>query len=185
MKMNSSGQTTIEFILTFILLLSFLFFFLQLSMVMAFGNYVHYATFMAARAYLSSGIDTVDQTDRAKNVMVRMVKRSEGQSGTDKFPTIARGFGGDGDVPGLALSAPGNYNQLNQDFSWLQGVRYTFRSKIFVLPLGGLGKAAAAVNGNPNQSANLLELTSESWLGREQTSSECQKSMAMAYDNGC
>ena len=39
------------------LLMAFLLFYVQLSLLMGYGNYIHYATFMAARAYLSPGPD--------------------------------------------------------------------------------------------------------------------------------
>jgi hypothetical protein len=179
---NRKGQSTVEFALTLIMLLAFLLFFFQLSMVFAFGNYVHYATFMSARAYLSSGSDIEDQKSRAREVIVRMLKKSVGQAGVDKFPSIARGIGG-GDPGGFQADPPSQYNPTDLHFSWMQGVRYTFRSKIFLIPLGRARKKKQAEN-----DLNSITLTSESWLGREPTDAECRNDMgkkAWFFDNGC
>ncbi len=178
---NKRGQSTVEFALTLIMMLSFLLFFFQLSMVFAFGNYVHYATFMSARAYLAAGSDPGDQKSRAREVIVRMLKKSVGQAGVDKFPSIARGIGG-GDPGGFQVDSPTEYKPTDIHFSWMQGVRYTFRSKIFLIPLGRPRK-----KGTEN-SLNSITLTSESWLGREPSDAECRDEMGKKlwfFDNGC
>ena len=109
---SQEGQSTIEFALTLILLMGFVLFYLQLSLVMAFGNYVHYATFMSARAYLSGGENQAEQARRARQVIVRMLKLP-GSEATDRFPAIAKGdggednlFGGNGQIKGLSLDRP-------------------------------------------------------------------------------
>lgn len=159
-----------------VLLLGFVIFTFQLGLNFAYGNYVHYATFMSARAYLSGGIDEQDQESRAKEVIVRMLKRSAGQTGVERFPSIARAGEG-GDPPGFELR---NVPNGDRDLSWERGVRYTFQSRLFPLTLGGSGRGPA--------SANVLTLTSESWLGREPTFSACQGEMRKrkgVFDNGC
>ena len=88
------GQSTVEFALTMILLLGFTVYYFQFAMVMAWGNFVHYATFMSARALLAAGEDDQEQLERAKQVIVMMLKKSEGASGTDRFPSIGKGIGG-------------------------------------------------------------------------------------------
>jgi len=181
---DTQGQSTVEFALTLILFLAFTLFYFQLAMVLAFGNYAHYATFMAARSYLSAGANVGDQRERAKDVIVRMLKRSVGQAGIDKFPSIARGFGGS-EVGGLNMDSPSDFRTADRDYSWLQGVRYTFRSRLFMIPLAGFSKAGRA---DLQPSVNSLTLTSESWLGREPTYSECQNEMKVfsgLFDNGC
>ncbi len=181
--LGNAGQSTVEFALTLILLISFLFFFFQLSMVFAFGSYVHYATFMSARAYLSAGTDLDDQKTRAKYVLVGMLKKSQGQSGIDKFPSIGKGV--EGDPPGFKVDPPNQYKATDENYSWLQGVRYTFRSRLFMIPLAGLGAAGSAESGG---SVNSVTLTSESWLGREPAWDECEQDMAnnqWFFDNGC
>lgn len=176
---SKAGQSTVEFILSMILLMSLVLFYFQLSMIFAFGSFVHYATFMSARAYLAAGPDPSDQKARAKAVIVKMLKKSSGQAGVDKFPSIAKGFGS-GDPTGFQVDRPPQFQKTNIDFSWLEGVRYTFRGRLFLLPLG---RSLTA-------SQNRLELTSESWLGREPTAQECQDDMGKAkdgwiFDNGC
>ena len=164
-------------------------------MLFAFGNYVHYATFMSARALLSAGGSggDEDQQTRAKTVIVSMLKKSAGQAGVDKFPSIAKGFGG-GEVKGLEMDNPSQYSETERNLSWMQGVRYTFRGKLFILPLQGTGQRGPEMA----PSVNSLQLTSESWLGREPTFSECQSFMGnkgskvggkggrgWIFDNGC
>lgn len=175
-KKNSSGQATIEFALTILLVMAFTFFFLQLSMTMAFGNFAHYATFMAARAYQAASFSTEDQKDRALQTLASMVKKSTTQTGIDRFPGIAKGIGGDGTMNGAYIGEGAEFDPENPDYSWLLGVRYTFKSRLFVLPLGR------------GASASDLTLTSESWLGREPTHEECKDYMGAKHaiwDNGC
>jgi hypothetical protein len=177
---KEAGQSTTEFALTLILLMGFVFFFMQISLIFGFGNYAHYATFMSARAYLSAGANRDDQIDRAKNVIIRTLKQSAVNPSVDRFPAIAKGTGG-GDPQGFNVDSP-EYVPGNSNLSWLQGVRYTFRSKLFLIPLGGKSTDAS---GN---SANQVTLTSESWLLREPTEDECESQLGKVsgiYDNGC
>jgi hypothetical protein len=179
-RLNEKGQSTVEFALTLILLMSFVLFYIQLSMVMAFGNYVHYATFMAARAYLSAGSSREEQTDRATQVIIRMLKKPN-QTGTDRFGMIGKGFGGGDAVPGLDIKEPSNFVATDPNLSWLQGVRYSFKSRLFMIPMAGSGPKGSG-------SANSVTLKSESWLGREPNYDECQQEMKSyngIFDNGC
>jgi hypothetical protein len=184
--LDSKGQSTIEFALTLILLMAFMLFYFQLTLVLSFGNYVQYATFMSARAYLSAGPSREDQRTRARDVIVQMLKRSAGQSGVDKFPSIARGVGGD--PGGFEVDPPAEFNPTNRDFSWMQGVRYTFRSKLFLIPMAGTGQFGRQEKSSMGPQLNSLVLTSESWLGREPPDDECRNDMgknAWFFDNGC
>jgi hypothetical protein len=185
--LGERGQSTLEFVLTLTLILGFSLFFIQASLVFAYGNYVHYATFMSARAYLSAGPTREDQVMRARSVIVRMLKRSEAEAGVDRFAAIARGVGGS-NPPGFEVNPPPQFDPTKRDFSWLEGVRYTFRSRMFVIPLGGRSSVGKGASGNDGNSANSLTLTSESWLGRETTTEECIGEMEKrkgTYDNGC
>ncbi len=177
-----SGQSTVEFVLTLILLIGFILFYFQLAMVFGFGSFAHYATFMSARSFLAAGPNEGDQMTRSKNIIVRMMKKSAGQAGMDKLPMIARGTGG-GD-PGGFQAGPGSaYQPNNKDFSWMMGVRYTFKSKLFLIPFAGSGSASGAGNG-----ANSVTLTAESWLGKDPDNQACEAYMGTLsgiYDNGC
>ena len=174
-----SGQATIEFALTMMLLLSLSFFYIQVCLVMAWGNYVHYATFMSARAYLSGGGSQEAQSERARRVLSRMVKRAGG--GRDRFPGIARGVGG-GELAGALIGGGEGFEYGNRDNNWQEGVRYTFRSRLFMIPMG---KAAASGAASTTEGANDLTLSSESWLLRERTYEECLGEMTGVIDNGC
>jgi hypothetical protein len=176
-KLGEEGQSTLEFALTLMLLMAFILFYTQLSLIFAWGNYVHYATFMSARAYASSGPSKEDQIERAKAVILRSLKM-RGQAGRDRMPMM-RGVGGE--VAGLEIGSS-NFSETDPNLSWLEGVRYTFRSKVFVIPFGRAGRDAGGGG------ANRLTLTSESWLGRDPSYSECQGEMDRVkgiFDNGC
>jgi hypothetical protein len=187
-QLGEAGQSTIEFALTLLMLMACILFFLQLSLVMAFGNYIHYATFMAARAYLSAGPSQADQTERAQAVIVRMLKRSEGQPGVDRFPGLAKGEGdGDGEVKGLAVKAPDQFDPVGNS-SWMQGVRYTFKSRLFLMPIGKSSGGGSGSSGSKDTKKNQMTLKSESWLGREPAYDECKQDLEPKkgiFDNGC
>jgi len=172
---NESGQATIEFALTLMLLLVFFFFYLQLSLTMAVGNYFQYATFMSARALLSAGPDDQDQIDRATQVLSMMAKKGANNPGADRWKVVAKGAGGSGGlVTGATIGHGPDFAPKDRDKSWQEGVRYTFRSRLFLLPFGNVPGA--------------IELTSETWLGREPTNSECSDFMSTVngiIDNGC
>jgi hypothetical protein len=186
------GQSTIEFALTMMLFLSFTLFYFQISMVFAFGSYVHYATFMSARAYLAGGPeDQSEQASRARDVIVAMLKKSTGQSGVDKFPFIAKGSGG-GDPVGFEVNPPSQFNFDDPAYSWMQGVRYTFTSRLFMIPMVGSSGSNNSSTSNNKTSVNAVTLTSESWLGREPGYADCQNFMGAGnggsgwiFDNGC
>ncbi len=178
---RESGQSLVEFALSIFLVFGLLFFFIQLSLVLSWGNYVQYATFMSARAYLSGGVSKSDQIQRAKDVLTRMVKRGV-VSNDDRFPMIAQGFQGNDDtVKGSSIGGGPTFDPANYDLSWMQGVRYTFRSRLFVLPIGRPGAT-------PDASKGQAVLTSESWLGRDPTYQDCLATMRQLkgqIDNGC
>ncbi len=177
-RIGRAGQATIEFALTMMLLLSISFFYIQVCLVMAWGNYVHYATFMSARALLSGGGSQDAQIERAKRVLTGMVKR---RGGADRFPGIAKGTGG-GEPTGAQIGPGDGFEYGNKDQSWQEGVRYTFRSRLFTIPLGSAGGSGAA---SGQKGANDLTLTSESWLLRERTYEECLGEKTGVIDNGC
>jgi hypothetical protein len=166
-----SGQALVEFILALTVALGTVFLYIQLCLGLAWGNYVQYATFMSARAYMAAGQNREDQVERAENVLRRMVKRGS-RSSEDRLPSIARGEGG-GDLRGAEIGPGSEYDANDPSKAWMDGVRYTFRSRLFLAPLGGA-------------SANGVTLSSEAWLGREPSYEECVGAMQGAiFDNGC
>lgn len=67
---NESGQSTIEFLLTFTTAVGFIFVFLKMAMNYTDGYMVHHATYMAARSYMvqDQDRDDVNEGDKlAKN----------------------------------------------------------------------------------------------------------------------
>lgn len=183
---KQSGQATIEFILASVFLLSFLLFGFRLAMVFGWASYIQYATFMSARALLSAGPSVNEQVTRAADTMKHMVKRG----GRDRFPVLAEGQNGDsGGVTGLLIQ-PNRNPAATDDSTWQIGVRYSFRSRLILVPgssgNGRLGAGAAQ--------GRQLELKSESWLGRDPSTEECENSLQapaggtsrpFVLDNGC
>ena len=51
-KGNRTGQALMEFVLGLMIVISFFFFFMKMSATFVVGNFIHYATFMSARAYI-------------------------------------------------------------------------------------------------------------------------------------
>lgn len=178
-RKGEEGQSTVEFALTAVLIMGFLLFYIQLALSFAWSNYVQYATFMSARAYLSAGASQADQDTRARRVLSITVKKGTGREGEDRFPMIAKGLGGAGGMAGADIGAGSNFDPSVRGLSWMEGVRYTFRSKLFVVPFAGSGR---------DPSVNSVTLTSESWLGREPSFSDCLREMNRLkgmIDNGC
>jgi hypothetical protein len=182
------GQATIEFILSAVFLLSFLLFGFRLALVFGWSSYIQYATFMSARALLAAGDTQEDQIRRATETMKGMVKRG----GRDRFEAFGMGQnGGAGGVVGMEIHDTRNPNGT-EDSTWQIGVRYSFRSRLILVPGssrgGRLGAGAAQ--------GRLLELKSESWLGRDPSSAECESyrrqnrgggpgAQPFVLDNGC
>lgn len=182
------GQSTVEFALTLMLLLAFVFFYIQLSTYLAIGNYFQYATFMSARALLSGGSTEGESIERASAVLAQMTKRSELFTSLDRFPAFAVAVGGGNPIQGAEIGNAPDFIRTERNFSWLQGVRYSFRGRLFILPFGVQQEDVSVV------------LNSESWLGRDPSVQECIESLQEArgqngggvsnsrpwvLDNGC
>jgi len=187
-RSRSQGQSTVEFVLSMILFMGFLFFFMKLSYFLAYGNLVQYATFLAARSYQASGPNRQDQEDRARVTLIRLLKKSEGEAGTERFQSIAQGAGG-GNPTGAQIGAGSGFDATDDAKSWLQGVRYTFRSRLFVSLLGDKSDPSSTSTTGPQLPPGVISLTSESWLSREPTEQECQDEVLGqkegTLDNGC
>lgn len=172
-KRDEKGQSTIEFALTIVLFISFILFFYQLSHIFAVGSYIQYATFMSARALQAGGKNPSEQADRAEKTFQAMMKRNS----KDRFKYAVTGAGG-GNLAGLEVGPGAQFDPQNRAYSWMEGVRYTFRGKLFLMPLFGREASQGPA----------IQLTSESWLGREVTYDECVDSitqMGGLSDNGC
>jgi hypothetical protein len=177
---NENGQAMIEFILGLMIVISFFFFYLRMCAVFAVGNYVHYATFMAARAYASSAINQDTQRENAASVLKAMLG--------GRFKTLIKGKEGDGSVPGGTIGPGPYYTEEPAKDVWNQGVMFHYTAKLSLYPWSRDGQSL------------LLDLTSESWMPREDSTEECngkkQKIQSMLgavgvtavnveWDNGC
>lgn len=171
---NEEGQSTVEFALVLVLLMSFIFFFFQLAMVFSWGSFVQYATFMSARAYLSASSDVGDQKSRAQEVIVKMLKKG-GQPNVDRLSIVAKADGGSDEVKGATFGPGPQYQEKSRPVSWMQGVTYTFKSRLFMIPFGG----------KISPELNTLKLRSESWLGAEPSYNDCVRKTPGIIDNGC
>jgi hypothetical protein len=179
MRENQEGQSTIEFLVSMIFVLGFVFLFLRISIIYTNGYLVHYATFSAARSYMvfhmdSNQPDTVYQ--RAATDSLRVFKSFNLESFIADFP-----YGQF--KTHNADPAGGDFNNNLYIGNW---VEY---------------KDGFSVPGNPSGRIN-LNLRSEAFLGKEPPRSECAertcdaigsatgaggncKLLATLYDNGC
>jgi len=159
-----AGQALIEFVLGLMIVISFFAFFMKMSAVFVVGNFIHYATFMSARAYMSSDLNQGVQQANGETVLREMVQ------GRWSF-LIKPDTSSTGNVPGGYVGS-GPYAQESMQLdAWNQGTTYTYSANLSLLPWS-----------KENQSVN-LKLSSESWMPREQSSSECKASMANAVNS--
>ena len=180
-KGNRAGQALMEFVLSLMIVISFFFFFIKMSATFVIGNFVHYATFMSARAYMSSAATQGEQQSRAEEVLRKMV-------GGRWKAIVKPDTNSAGNVPGgFVGSGPIAQESMAQDF-WNQGATFSYTSKLSVYPWSKEGQGVD------------LKLTSESWMPREQSVDECVQTKAkvtselsnagingalVEWDNGC
>jgi hypothetical protein len=167
---NQNGQSTIEFILTFALGLSLIFFVISSSINYATGYLVHYATFMASRVYLTDDnhLNNSQGTDELAKEAFKKYNLGIFKIDPDKFKVNL-------------------VQDVNQDRNKNLTVgAYT----TFELNMDLIGQIAGKKK---------MELVSESFLGKEPTRAECAKRVCYAisrkedcdgmditlYDDGC
>jgi len=196
---GEEGQAIIEFLIVTTMILTLIFLFVALSWGIAYGHFVHYATFMASRAYLSSDDTKEDQYEAAVSVLRSTVKTARGR---DILPMIAKARTGDDrdvkgeePVPGAALGAHSEMvgNENSRRYSWAEGVQYNFGLRAFLLPLSSVvagGKGKTITPGTQNEPTKAVEwqgfipFTSDSFLGREPTTAECYQEMKNLTSKG-
>jgi hypothetical protein len=210
---RQSGQVLIETIIVMAVILTLLFVLVQIAWAMAYGHYTQYATYMAARSYLAAAGDTLKQKDNATRTLNRLLKSP---SGGDILSFVAKArTGGDRDIAGdeptpgafigttpTAASGPGI-----RLMTWMEGVQYNYLVPLYIAPLAGnlrqdIGKSLEVGTGSYKTSGGTwqggIPLTSDAWLGREVSISDCWADMdrlAASYprqdgrqfieDNGC
>lgn len=211
---DESGQTFMEFLVVVMVIIALIFAFIQICWAMAWGHYIHYSTYMAARAYVSGQQNEGQQLEAASNVLRSMVKRP----GTDEdllgniAPSRvgdARDIPGDEPVPGAFIGTHPVAEGFGLDqrfYSWAEGVQYNFKFKLFILPLAWWLKRDEGKTieiGPQGNTQNVvwtgfIDLTSDAFLGRENTNEECRTFLLRLsglnprsdradyiYDNGC
>lgn len=214
-KKRQSGQVLMEFIFAMLIILTLVFYFLQLAWSLAWGHYVQYSTFMAGRAYFAATVNPQDQLDNASSVLGKMIKSKRGD---DLLGFVAKSRSGgerdvDGDEPiegafiGTHPTAVGG--QTSRAYSWAHGVQYNYKVKMFILPLAGMfsfedsDESIRLGDDDGGETLNWdgnIPMTSDAWLGREPTVTECDQFMnqlsngtginrrdgrIFIYDNGC
>jgi hypothetical protein len=168
---NDEGQSTIEFIVTFIFVISFFLTFFKLALNSTNGFLLHYATFMSSRAYLVSDINsnTAAGGDSAANQVAQKVfKEYQVTAFIPVGPTS------------VEINAPDTGKK-----SVFTGVIARYTDKFTVSKFFG--------------GENNIQYVSESFIGREPTRGECSERVCKAmrdvgadcslhvtfYDNGC
>jgi hypothetical protein len=181
-KSAECGQAILEFTLGLLITLSFFFFYVKLAAVFAIGNYIHYATFMASRAYSASNSSQAAQTQAATQVMQKMLG--------GRWKNLIKPTGGDGtSITGATIGGGPYYSQTPKENAWNQGVTFTYQSSLSFYPASSPGASI------------VMKLTSESWMLREQSDEEvCNQKLQtiqgqvsgnvrapvqVEWDNGC
>jgi len=167
---NQNGQSTIEFILTFVFGLSLIFFVINSSLNHATGYLVHYATFMASRVYLTADSHTIGSL----NGSVEKAKESFEKYNLGIFKINSNNF---------KVNKVEDVRNRNENLT--VGAYTTFE-----LTMDLIGQIAGQKK---------MELVSESFLGKEPTRAECAERVCYAissekncenmditlYDDGC
>lgn len=155
MENNSKGQSTVEFIMTFSMVFAFFFLFLKMALNYTDGYYVHYATFVASRSYLTVDNDTA-ATDPATgdSMAFEYAKKVFNKFKIDSF------------IPGFdgVLKA----NSPDQKYTIFTGL-YTDYTTAFSLGIIGGGTR--------------MNMRSESFLGREPSRFEGYEQTCEAIKN--
>ncbi len=146
---NEKGQSTIEFILTFIFGVSFILIIFNAAMNHATGYLVHYATFMASRVYLTADnfTGTIGNSNPALSGAVQKAQSAFSVYKLSAFNIPEGNF---------RVNPAGGIDAKR----YLTVGGYT----TFELPIDALGRVAGQ---------RKLELVSESFLGKEVTRAEC------------
>lgn len=154
--------------------LTFFFMYMKMCLTFSVGHFIHYATFMAARSYNSGAYSESIQRQSGQTALASYL----GEEG-NRFKGIVKPVEGGGTVgPGPQFN-DGNYFET----SWQQGAMFKFKASLQMMPL----ISVARTSGN-----RPIEMTAESWLGREVTYEECVQFMTEGegsrpwlFDNGC
>ncbi|HLE11251.1 MAG TPA: hypothetical protein VI754_08375 [Bacteriovoracaceae bacterium] len=158
--MGRSGQSTIEFLLCFIYSFGIIFVFFNVAYNITNGHLVHYATFMASRAYLVS--DDNSNTARAGDETARAVANEVFEK--FRINSFIPDNGGR-----LVINSPEDGPNV------FVGLFYKYKTKFSTVPM---------IGGQID-----LNMASESFLGRIPSRAECLsricKAMELPNGGGC
>lgn len=159
-KINQKGQSTIEFLITFVFSTGILFLFISLGLNFTSGYLAHYATFMSSRVYLTSeqGSNDSSSTDNFAKTQTQdfFAKFKLNQFGINKS-SLGNGDIFDPDNP------PGNKYEY-------VGVKIEFDRKLNIAGFADGGQK--------------LHLISESYIGREVVRADCKQRIWDAMGSG-
>lgn len=151
-----SGQALIEFVLGLMIVISVFFFYVKLAANFAVGNFIHYATFMAARAYSASAVSPEAQTQNAEAVLQSWL--------VGRWRSLIKpNSEASGAVPGATVGPGPYFSEDPLKDNWNQGVTYSFQTQLAFYPWS---------RGNQ---AIKLDLVSESWMRREDSEVEARQ----------
>ncbi len=151
---DQAGQSVIEFLVTFVFSLGLLFIFVYLGLNFARGYMVHYATYQASRAYL-----TLDSTSLSFSASDDYAAR-KAREVFESFQLERLG------ISDLELFAIDVNSATKYEYVGMQA-----RFKLPFTPFKAIGGSQP------------LELTSDSFLGREPIRSNCLKRVCYALQN--
>jgi len=172
-KNSKSGQSVIEFIFVILAFLNLLVVTINATMAFAVQQYMSYATFMAARAYQASNLTSAEQASAAEAVLKSYIFIHQADVAEKVFRFDKDGKGTaravEFEIPRSDASSLPKYGQMPPEPG--RRIRVSFKIPIFQLPFGGLSQGFAWV-----------DLSAESYLGREPTSDECHSFFQNFYD---
>jgi hypothetical protein len=154
---SESGQSTIEFIFTFVFGLSLVLMIFNTSLNYATGYLVHYATFMASRVYLTG--DNHTGTIGNSNISYANAETRATEAFSNYRLTVMRIKPDD-----FKINRADQISGPNENLT--VGARTTFE-----IPMDMIGKVAGKKK---------LEMVSESFLGKEPTRAECATRVCFA-----
>jgi len=157
MRKNQQGQSTIEFIMTFMFGLGVVFLFVNVAVNYSVGYLVHYATFMASRTYL-----TVD-SGAGNATLSENLARTQSLETFRRFQMSALGvesgsvLAGGSDDPGFHINS---YSSVTSNEQALFVGAYT----VFDRPLSSFRFVVGTTQ---------AKMVSESYLGKEPVRADC------------
>jgi hypothetical protein len=154
---NQKGQSTVEFILAFSILIFFITFFITTAVNFAVGYLVHYATFKASRAYLTSDNSAPDHNAIVVNAS------GHAREIFQQFKVGSYGI----KVGTLNFNDPGPTTPVYQ----FVGPHFTFEP-----PFQRFGMFKIPIN---------LQFVSESFLGKEPSRGDCFCRLQTVMGHAC